>query len=54
MHSFYYAQGLAADIAPKMACVLPLGGITPAASVIQFAYKPMTAQITEFGPLLGE
>lgn len=46
---FGYAQGLATDIAPKMAYVLPLSGIAPAASVIQLSHKPMTSQITEFG-----
>lgn len=49
MRLFYSAQGLATDIAPKMACVLPVGSIAPAASIIQPAYKPMTARITEFG-----
>lgn len=46
MRLFYYAQGLAAVIAPKMTCVLPLSGIAPTASFIQLVYKPMTAQIT--------
>lgn len=49
MRLFYYARRLAADIAPKMVCVLPLSGIAPTASIIQLVYKPMTARITEFG-----
>lgn len=33
VHLFGSAQRLSTDIAPKMACVLPLGTVAPAASV---------------------